>query len=287
MLRNGKETRNPIDTSWKVHLFRSALNQCVIGFDLLMGWRHSNPSLCAGPSADTFLHRLGQSGLPHTQGHKPPAWVMLQPQHSCETNICELRQSPGWALTPHRVSLWCSGQLCFPSGLPQHPCLQLSLLNMQKYCGFSRRTGAMGLPLPAARIKHPIPMVRAELPQPGGQQNPAAASQEAASQVTWNKGLSCYPASLYTIPLSLILAKICLLPPTASLAKPSRLSAPFRSYWPCTHLLFKYPLPSSHSHDLPASLLSPAYLRYTLSLGLWSFFEHDYVLELWLVCGSW
>lgn len=162
MLRNGKETRNPIDTSWKAHLFRSALNQAAIGFDLLRRWRHSSPSLCAGPNAGTFLHSVGQPGLPHCPGVRASSLghgCSPSAALSCETQIfCELKQSPRRALTPHRVSLRCSGLFSFPSGLPQHSCLQLSLLNIQECCRFSCRTTATGHPLPAAWDKTYIPL---------------------------------------------------------------------------------------------------------------------------------
>lgn len=144
MPRNGKETRNPIDISWKAHLFRSALNQAAIGFDLLRRWRHSSPSLCAGPNAGTFLHSVGQPGLPHCPGVRASSLghgCSPSAALSCETQIfCELKQSPRWALTPHRVSLRCSGLFSFPSGLPQHSCLLI--INLVVRAGIKKKITA-------------------------------------------------------------------------------------------------------------------------------------------------
>lgn len=121
---------------------------------------HASP--CAGPNAGTFLHSWGQSGLSHSPGaHASILGYGCSPSAvlSCETQICEPKESPRWTLTPHRVSLQCS-DCSFPSGLPQHPCLQLSLLNIllqQKCCRFSCRTEAMEVPLAAEWDKTPPP----------------------------------------------------------------------------------------------------------------------------------
>lgn len=163
----------------------------------------------------------------------PPVWVMATvPVQSlkCEAYIfCELKQSPRWTLISHKDSLQCSGLLHFPFWATLDPFHQFIISKYTEMLQVNYRTKAMEFSLPAVWENNTPIQEEQNCHSSVGSKLEKQLSRKSPTQITWNKALSSCIAPLLsmTFLLSLILAKIYLLSPTAFLAK---LLSPFQCY---------------------------------------------------------